>query len=210
MTPETTLLALRLLLALVLYAFLAAILLFLYRDLREAGRIDSPMPAARLVLVEGPEPGRQLPLVDVNMIGRAADNPVHLDDPTVSAHHARLSYQRGQWWLEDLGSRNGTAVGEVPVDSPVVVTYGDVIRLGRVLLRLEAGGVEVRSGEPGAAVDEVESGYRPAGRDPSGGRCSRAAPALHGPSEPAPAMRADGGVRRAGRAAGMCERRGVS
>ncbi len=47
-------------------------------------------------------------------------------------------FQNGQWWIEDLASRNGTEVNEVPVEEPLVVSYGDQIRMGRVLARLES------------------------------------------------------------------------
>jgi len=58
----------------------------------------------------------------------------------VSAYHARISHQGGQWWLEDLGSRNGTHLNEIPVEQPLVVIFGDRIRVGRVVLQLESGG----------------------------------------------------------------------
>lgn len=44
-------------------------------------------------------------------IGRAADNDVRLDYPTVSGHHARLVTEKGETFIEDLGSTNGTSLG---------------------------------------------------------------------------------------------------
>ncbi|MGD8634401.1 MAG: FHA domain-containing protein, partial [Anaerolineales bacterium] len=91
------------------------------------------------------------PLDNLNLIGRAADNTIVLDDEIVSAHHARLSYLSDrQWWLEDLGSRNGTAVNAVPVDEPLAVTDGDTISFGNVEFRLvveDAGGAMVAAHE---------------------------------------------------------------
>lgn len=133
------LLALRLGLALALYLFLGLILLFLWRDLRAAGAAASDAPQAYLQLLEGPESGKAFPLVAVNLIGRAADNTIVLDENTVSAHHARVSFQHGQWWLEDQGSKNGTGLNELEVQEPLVVTYGDRIRIGSVQLRLHGG-----------------------------------------------------------------------
>jgi pSer/pThr/pTyr-binding forkhead associated (FHA) protein len=43
----------------------------------------------------------------------------------------------GQWWLEDLGSRNGTFVNNRRVAEPTTVQAGDLLGIGRVLLRLE-------------------------------------------------------------------------
>jgi hypothetical protein len=48
-------------------------------------------------------------------IGRAADNDVVLDDPTVSNHHARLSWSGAALVIEDLSSINGTFVDGQPV-----------------------------------------------------------------------------------------------
>jgi pSer/pThr/pTyr-binding forkhead associated (FHA) protein len=48
-------------------------------------------------------------------------------------------YHGGQWWIEDLASRNGTELNGIPVDEPLVVSYGDTIQLGRVATRLEPG-----------------------------------------------------------------------
>lgn len=137
MTPAEVLLALRALLALALYAFLAAVVVVLWRDLRWARRQAESFPAAQLRALERPAPPAPFLLREENTLGRAADNFISVDDETVSGYHARLSFLGGQWWLEDLGSRNGTRVNELVVDQPLVVTYGDVIVLGRVRLALE-------------------------------------------------------------------------
>ncbi|MGH2605737.1 MAG: FHA domain-containing protein, partial [Anaerolineales bacterium] len=136
MNPEIVLLGVRLLLALALYTFLGSLLLFLRRDLRRDGRGDESMPVAHLVVEEGEETGKGFRLSLTNLIGRAADNTIRLKDTTVSSYHVRLSYQGGQWWLEDLGSRNGTGLNEIAVEEPMVVMFGDRIRLGRVALKL--------------------------------------------------------------------------
>lgn len=139
MTPALALLVLRMLLALALYAFLAMILIYLWRDLRATSTGGELVPAAHVMVLEGPDPGRCYALTQVNSLGRAADNLVRLKENTVSAHHALLTFRGGQWWLEDLGSRNGTKVNEVQVEEPLVVTYGDALRLGIVELQLNAG-----------------------------------------------------------------------
>ncbi|MFQ5923353.1 MAG: FHA domain-containing protein, partial [Anaerolineales bacterium] len=139
MSPEFVLLALRLALALVLYAFLAATLTFLWRDLRSAALETDVPPQGYLELLSQPEPGLIFPLSNFNLFGRAGDNTIVLDDETVSGHHAQLSYRGGQWLLEDLGSKNGTGVNELNLEDPMVVTFGDEIRLGNVHLALKAG-----------------------------------------------------------------------
>jgi hypothetical protein len=139
MSPELALLALRLGLALVLYTFFGAVLLFLWRDLRASARASEIAPAAHLELRTDTAPSRAFPLSNLNLVGRASGNTILIDDGTVSSHHARLSYQGGQWWLEDLGSKNGTGVNELDVEDPIVVTFGDQIRFGNVMTELKSG-----------------------------------------------------------------------
>lgn len=139
MTPQVALFIARLLLALALYAFLAFVLWTLWNDVRHASPQLDRAPEARLLVLDGPEAGRTLPLRQTSEIGRVAGNVVQLEDETVSARHARLSYQNGQWWLEDMASRNGTQLNDMLVEEPLVVAYGDQIRFGRVLVQLEAG-----------------------------------------------------------------------
>jgi len=66
-------------------------------------------------------------------VGRAADNDVVLDDPTVSSHHARLSWSGGALLVEDLSSANGTFVDGQRVKS-VRTRPGADLRCGQVAL----------------------------------------------------------------------------
>lgn len=141
MTPDQLLFGLRILAALALYGFLSALLLFLWRDLRAAGEDPWHAPEAHLVILEGEHSGERYPLQPTTDVGRGAGNMIQLEDETVSAQHARISYQGGQWWLEDLASRNGTMVNELMVQEPLVITYGDELSLGRVSARIESGPV---------------------------------------------------------------------
>lgn len=136
---EILLVILRVLIALTIYAFLALILYYQRRDLRSITRLAEEAPVAQLLRVVSELETEPHPLRLVNLIGRAADNTISIEDKTLSAHHCRLSHYGGQWWLEDLGSRNGTMVNELVVEEPLVVTYGDIITMGRVAFRLEAG-----------------------------------------------------------------------
>lgn len=139
MTPAIVLLGLRLVVALALYAFLAVLALYLLKDFRAAIGPRSYTPEAHLEVIAGPTPGAVFSLVEVNLLGRAADCTIRVADKTISAHHGRLSFHASQWWMEDLGSRNGSSVNEVRVTEPIVVTYGDRIGLGRVIFRLQSG-----------------------------------------------------------------------
>jgi|Deesub1362A_J573_1020465.scaffolds.fasta_scaffold05621_5 hypothetical protein len=118
------------------------LILLLYAQWREATwphNQVSALPHAQLILLAGSKSGQAFRLAEVNLIGRAGDNDLQLDEPTVSAYHARLSYQQNQWWLEDLGSRNGTWVNELRVRQPMVITFGDRLKLGAVEMVFEPG-----------------------------------------------------------------------
>ena len=138
MTGDAGQLLLRLLPAIPVYAFLALLLLTLWREGRSSRAVGPQAPSAHLRQESVPDPVDHA-LKEVNLLGRAADNTIRFGDQAVSAYHARLSYQAGQWWLEDLGSRNGTMVNRLRLEGPLVVTYGDVIQLGSVTMVLAPG-----------------------------------------------------------------------
>src|SRR4029077_4752736 len=56
---------------------------------------------------DGVDLGTHELVLDVVMIGRAPLNHIVIDDPTVSAHHARLLRAADSYWLPDLHSKNG-------------------------------------------------------------------------------------------------------
>jgi hypothetical protein len=64
------------------------------------------------------------------VLGRAASCDVHLDAPSVSSRHARLSWQRGRLVVEDLGSANGTWVDGQRVTRTAPIEIGQDVRLG--------------------------------------------------------------------------------
>jgi pSer/pThr/pTyr-binding forkhead associated (FHA) protein len=74
---------------------------------------------------------------DVVTVGRAPDNVVQIDDPSVSSRHAQLSLVGESYQLKDLGSTNGTRVnGETVVER--LLQHGDVVRFGKADARFEA------------------------------------------------------------------------
>jgi FHA domain len=70
-------------------------------------------------------------------IGRAEENDLTLSgDPSISARHACIVIDQGQYWLEDLGSTNGTYLGEGKVQGRVMIGPGTVFVVGRTTLEL--------------------------------------------------------------------------
>ena len=125
-----------------LYVFLGAVVRVLLRDLRAAAR--EPITAlGRLVVIGSPgEPtvGTLFPADAVTTLGRDVNNTIVLDDTFVSGDHALLTFRGRGWFLEDLGSTNGTFLNGEPVADVVPVSFGDVVTIGGVRLRLERPG----------------------------------------------------------------------
>jgi pSer/pThr/pTyr-binding forkhead associated (FHA) protein len=65
-------------------------------------------------------------------VGRMPDCEIVVDDPSVSKHHARLSWSEAtrQVHVEDLGSSNGTHVNGVQISTIRVVNDGDALSFG--------------------------------------------------------------------------------
>jgi pSer/pThr/pTyr-binding forkhead associated (FHA) protein len=139
---EFVLLGLRILAAILLYAFLGLLLSTLWRDLRiTPTRSEMTKMTARLVVVETAESvletGTAFVVQPVTSIGRGPGNTISVPDSYASVRHALLTWRGSQWWLEDQGSRNGTLLNGLPVTGSTVVTTGDIVRVGRCDFRLE-------------------------------------------------------------------------
>ena len=72
------------------------------------------------------------------LIGRADDSTLVLDDDYASTRHARLGFQGGDWFLEDLGSTNGTYLDRAKVTGPTRVPPGVPIRIGKTVIELRS------------------------------------------------------------------------
>lgn len=72
------------------------------------------------------------------MLGRADDSTLVLDDDYASTRHARLSLQGDDWYVEDLGSTNGTYLDRAKVSGPTRVPPGVPIRIGKTVIELRS------------------------------------------------------------------------
>ena len=129
---EYALLALRLLMALLLLSFLAAILFLLLREPNQnATSAPTPQPAKLIALAPAQDNPRTFELTRNAWLGRDPNSLIHLEDARVSARHAQLVWDDdvGAWFIEDNASRNGTLVNGVRVARQALVE-GDVIEVG--------------------------------------------------------------------------------
>lgn len=144
MDSAVLLLVLRAAAGLLLLAFVAAVLIMMWRDFRMiTNEVETrKIPRGRLVVVSArgtakPAPGEVFPLLPLNSLGRGPTNSIILQDSFASNEHALLTMRGGQWWLEDRASSNGTLLNGYAIEGPVVVSSGDVIGVGQLELKLE-------------------------------------------------------------------------
>ncbi|MFC5996146.1 FHA domain-containing protein [Pseudonocardia hispaniensis] len=109
------------------------------------GRERSTMRAGRgrtarqLLVTQGPLAGSRISLDSRPiLIGRADDSTLKLDDDYASTRHARISQQGEEWYVEDLGSTNGTYLDRAKVTGPTRVPLGVPVRIGKTVIELRS------------------------------------------------------------------------
>lgn len=91
----------------------------------------------RLAVIAGPLAGTVIPLDETQVtIGRAPSSTLVVDDDYCSIQHARLYREGDDWWIEDLGSTNGTFLDKAKVAAPTPVPVGVPVRIGKTALEL--------------------------------------------------------------------------
>jgi hypothetical protein len=93
-------------------------------------RVIERAPKHLAMLVDKARPDRKFDLKGTVNVGRAHDNQMVLEDPTVSRHHAWVKSEREEFLVFDVGSGNGTFVNDERVEEPRQLENGDVVRFG--------------------------------------------------------------------------------
>jgi len=113
------------------------------REAAPAKARRQPKPKARkgspthVLVVDGANKGERADLAEAPiLIGRGTDAAIRLDDDYVSTRHARIASSGDQWFVEDLGSTNGTYIGSARITQPTTLTLGTQVRIGKTLLEL--------------------------------------------------------------------------
>jgi len=92
---------------------------------------------SHVIVTEGSNVGARAELEQAPiLIGRGSDAGIRLDDDYVSTRHARIAASGDQWFVEDLGSTNGTYIGTVRITQPTTLTLGTQVRIGKTILEL--------------------------------------------------------------------------
>jgi pSer/pThr/pTyr-binding forkhead associated (FHA) protein len=105
------------------------------------GRSRPPRPVrgapTHVAIIDGANAGETVSLEDAPLlIGRGSDAAIRLDDDYVSTRHARIASSGDQWFVEDLGSTNGTYLGNQRLSQPSTIQAGSQIRIGKTTLEL--------------------------------------------------------------------------
>jgi len=156
---DLVLTALRLGFLILLWILILSIITALRRDLAIGKRARTGQPTARevrknpalapdpapapkktahsLAILEGPLAGTSLELAaSPILLGRAQEATLVLEDDYASGRHARLFPQGSRWFIEDLGSTNGTYLGETQLTRAQPVEIGQPIRIGKTVMEL--------------------------------------------------------------------------
>jgi len=90
-----------------------------------------------VAVVEGANEGETAALDGAPiLIGRGTDAAIRLDDDYVSTRHARIAQSGDTWFVEDLGSTNGTYIGSHRLTQPTTIQLGSKVRIGKTTLEL--------------------------------------------------------------------------
>ena len=104
------------------------------RQPKQKARKGSP---THVLVVDGANKGERADLSRAPiLIGRGADAAIRLDDDYVSTRHARIAASGDQWFVEDLGSTNGTYIGNARITQPTTLTPGTQVRVGKTVIEL--------------------------------------------------------------------------
>jgi pSer/pThr/pTyr-binding forkhead associated (FHA) protein len=106
---------------------------------RATARSRRSRTARQLIVTQGALAGTRVSL-DARpiLIGRADDSTLVLDDDYASTRHARIALQGDEWYVEDLGSTNGTYLDRAKVTGPTRVPLGVPIRIGKTVIELRS------------------------------------------------------------------------
>jgi hypothetical protein len=108
-------------------------------------------PKAKLTVLRGDKVGEEFAIIfeGLHVIGRTdpdgqpvdidlTDQEASLSQPSVSRQHAAITFEKGKYMIEDLGSTNKVSINREPflqVGQPCELKDGDIIILGRVHLK---------------------------------------------------------------------------
>jgi len=143
--PEIVYVTLRYVFLVLLYVFVFLVAGVVYRELRPAPRPRKERAAPKRMRARGKAslliagaPGRKKQasweLGDEVIMGRAGECAISLNDEFASNMHAKIYQVEGRYYVEDLGSTNGTYVNGRRINYPTELRGGDLVKIGRTVM----------------------------------------------------------------------------
>lgn len=126
----------------ILYVIIYYALKIMYKDVKTGNkkRINSRkahgLEVVETVAESELKPESIIPIRGAITIGRKEDNSIVLNDQFVSSHHAKLFVRNDEFYLEDLGSTNGTYVNDNKIQGRIRLKVEDEIRLGSTIFKV--------------------------------------------------------------------------
>jgi pSer/pThr/pTyr-binding forkhead associated (FHA) protein len=132
-------LILRVLLLILTYVFVGWIGFTILKDLRALFKrqSDPVVPAIILKSTFDQEPIEKEFDKHEIILGRDPDCEFSIPDETISLRHCKLSYHQKHWWAHDLNSTNGTFLNQNLIETAIILTDGDLLRLGNISILVQ-------------------------------------------------------------------------
>ena len=131
------LLGLRFSLAIILFIFLFWSIKIIWKDFTTTAQVKTTNKIPQILFSEVAEEYQTHSfMIEEIIIGREPTCDLQISDDTVSSKHARVFFENNQWWVEDLGSSNGSYLNEMLVSTPTVLTIGDLLRFGKIKIEI--------------------------------------------------------------------------
>lgn len=131
-------------LLLLLYYFLYKVIKIIYLDLKQVHQPEKTRlpenlsnPARLLLLNDNSVSQTVYALREITSIGRKNNNDIVVEKNFVSSEHACIERFKGDYWLTDLNSTNGTYINDYRVTQKVLLQTNDLIRIGAAVFRFE-------------------------------------------------------------------------
>src|SRR3954468_10278899 len=104
------------------------------RQPKQKARKGSP---THVLVVDGANKGERAELAQAPiLIGRGTEPAIRLDRDSAPRRHARIATSGETWFVEDLGSTNGTYIGSARITQPTTLTLGTQVRIGKTIVEL--------------------------------------------------------------------------
>ncbi len=135
----------------------------------DATMLGSSQPVATLVVRQGAQAGMSFSITGNQVVlGREEGLDIIMQDPESSRRHSRISWQGGQYVIEDMGSTNGTFVNGVQITTPQLLNPGDSIGIGQTALvfQMQGGQTPFQSPPPQQAQAYASPSPRTSSAEP--------------------------------------------